>query len=193
MVSESKSASKTRVRTLRDRLAHLSPVHVHKLLGTEAKRLMRAGSRHLVQMDFERDVYFRGDLFRLTLPHGAGASKPVRVTITLKSDRQRRILCNCDHCTATCDHMGAALGFILDEKFALGLSDIPKEGTPLELLSEEVLEQRAIAERALRAKEERFRIEANNSKTPWTDYLVTSQLSGKTYRVALRGCERGDS
>ena len=26
-----------------------------------------------------------------------------------------------------------------------------------------------------------------NSKTPWTDYLVTSQLSGKTYRVALRG------
>ena len=89
--------------------------------------------------------------------------------------------------------MGAALGFILDEKFALGLSDIPKEGTPLERLSEEVLEQRAIAERALRAKDERFRIEASDSKTPWTDYLVTSQLSGKTYRVALRGCERGDS
>ncbi len=189
MVSE----SKTRVRTLRDRLAHLSPVHVNKLLGTEAKRLMRAGARHLLHMDFDRDVYLRGDLFRLTLPHGAGAGKPVRVTITLKSDRQRRILCNCDHCTATCEHMGAALGFILDEKFALGLSDIPKEGTPLERLSEEVLEQRAIAERALRAKDERFRIEASDSKTPWTDYLVTSQLSGKTYRVALRGCERGDS
>ena len=28
---------------------------------------------------------------------------------------------------------------------------------------------------------------------PWTDYLVTNRLSGKTYRVALRGSESGDS
>ncbi len=28
---------------------------------------------------------------------------------------------------------------------------------------------------------------------PWTDYLVTNRLSGKTYRVALRGTEPGDS
>ena len=97
-------------------------------------------------VEIDRDVYLRGDLFRLTLPH-AGGRQPVRVTITLKSDQLRRLCCNCDCCDGTCEHIGAALSFILDEKFALGLSEIPKEGTPLELLSEEDLEQRAIAER----------------------------------------------
>ena len=28
---------------------------------------------------------------------------------------------------------------------------------------------------------------------PWTDYMVTNRLSGKTYRVALRGLEPGES
>ena len=29
--------------------------------------------------------------------------------------------------------------------------------------------------------------------TPWTDYTTTSHLSGKTYRVALRGFDAGQS
>ncbi|MHB0956200.1 MAG: DEAD/DEAH box helicase [Pirellulaceae bacterium] len=184
---------KRRVRTLRDRLSHLNYAQACKLLGADAKRLMRPAEKYIQHVEIDRDVYLRGDLFRLTLPEGGGNGHPVRVSITLRSDHLRRLCCKCDGCDGPCEHMGAAFTFILEEKYALGLSEIPKEGTPLELLSEEVLEQRAIAERAQRAKEERFRVVSKDTKVPWTDYVVTSQSSGKTYRVALRGPQRGDS
>ncbi|MHB8973418.1 MAG: DEAD/DEAH box helicase [Pirellulaceae bacterium] len=184
---------KRRVRTLRDRLSHLNPPQADKLLGPDGKRLIRSGAKHLQHVEIDRDVYLRGDLFRLTLPHAGGKDRPIRVTITLRSDHLRRLCCNCDCCDGVCEHIGAALAFILEEKFALGLSEIPKEGTPSELLSEEDLELRAIAERAQRAKQERFRMVSKDAKSPWTDYVVTSQASGKTYRVALRGQQRGAS
>jgi hypothetical protein len=184
---------KRRVRTLRDRLSHLNYPQACKLLGPHAKRLMRRSEKLLQHVKIDRDVYLRGDLFRLTLPRVGAQGQSVRVTITLKSDHLRRLCCNCDCCEGVCEHIGAALTFVLEEKFALGLSEIPKEGTPLELLSEEDLELRAIAERALRAKQERFRMVSADSQSPWTDYVVTSQSSGKTYRVALRGQQRGES
>ncbi len=187
------TTQKRRIRTLRDRLAHLSYAQACKLLGPGGKALMRSGGRFHDNIDLDRDVYLRGDLFRLILPHDRQEENPVRVTITQKGDRLGRLCCNCDVCGGTCEHVAAALSLILDEKFALGLSDIPKEGTPLELLSESDLEQRAIAERAQRAVKERFRLTSKNAKIPWTDYVVTSQSSGKTYRVALRGEQRGDS
>lgn len=187
------TGKKRRVRTLRDRLSHLNYTQACKLLGPQATRLMRRSGKLLQHVEFDRDVYLRGDLFRLTLPRAASDKQPVRVTITLKSDQQRRLCCNCDCCHGTCEHIAAALTFILDEKYALGLSEIPKEGTPLELLSEADLELRAIAERKQRAKQERFRLTSQQPKTPWTDYVVTSGTSGKTYRVALRGLERGES
>jgi len=184
---------KRRVRTLRDRLAHLSYTQASKLLGPNAKTLLRSGGEFLDRVDLDRDVYLRGDLFRLILREVDRDGNNVRVTITQRSDRLGRLCCNCDACQATCVHLGAALSLVLEEKFALGLSDIPKEGTPLELLNESELEQRAIAERARRAKQERFRLASKNAKIPWTDYVVTSQSSGKTYRVALRGEPRGES
>ena len=184
---------KRRVRTLRDRLSHLSYVQACKLLGPNAKQLMRSGGKYLDPVELDRDVYLRGDLFRLILPRAGENGQNIRVTITQRSDKLQRLGCNCDACDSVCEHIGAALSLILEEKFALGLSEIPKEGTPLELLSERDLEQRAIAERAQRAKQERFRLTSKNPKMPWTDYVVTSQSSGKTYRVALRGEQRGDS
>ena len=51
----------------------------------------------------------------------------------------------------------------------------------------------ALRERQKRAKEEKFRITSADPTKPWTDYTVASALSGKTYRVALRGEERGQS
>lgn len=182
-----------RVRTLRDRLAHLSYTQACKLLGPHGKEMIRSSGRFLDAVDLDRHVYLRGDLFRLTLPAALEDGEDARVTITRRRDRQKRLCLNCDACEGVCEHQAAGLSFILEEKFALGLSEIPKEGTPLELLKQDELEQRAIAERAQRAKKERFRLKSEDPTTPWTDYTITSSLSGKTYRVALRGPERGDS
>lgn len=184
---------KRRIRTLRDRLSHLNFAQACKLLGPDAKRLMRRGGELLQSVELDRDVCLRNNVFRLTLPDGAADGQAVHVALSVQSDRLGRICCTCDCCQGICEHMGAALNFVLEEKFALGLSEIPKEGTPLELLSEEDLELRAVAERAQRARQERFRITAQDSRSPWTDYVVTSRASGKTYRVALRGLERGES
>ena len=47
--------------------------------------------------------------------------------------------------------------------------------------------------KAERAKTEKMKIAAADPGQPWTDYTVTSLLSGKSYRVALRSLERGPS
>lgn len=185
--------TKRRTRTLRDRLSHLNYNQASKLLGPQGKQMMRSSGKYLDEVDLDRHIYLRGDLFRLNLPRAGEDGQDIRVTITQRSDRQQRLCLNCDACDGICEHQAAGLSLILEEKFALGLSDIPKEGTPLELLGEDELEQRAIAERAQRAKTERFRLKSKAPETPWTDYTVTSVASGKTYRVALRGPERGDS
>src|SRR3954447_12178875 len=36
-------------------------------------------------------------------------------------------------------------------------------------------------------------VRAMDPARPWSDYLVTNRVSGKTYRVALRGTAPGDS
>ncbi len=187
------TTSKRRERTLRDRLSHLHFDQACKLLGPDGKKLLRQGGKYLPDVDLDRHLYFRGDLFRLTLPQAAGDGGAIRVSITKRAGNVGRLCLSCDACAGVCVHQAAALSLILEEKFALGLSDIPKEGVPLELLNEDDLIQRAIAERALRAKQEQFRLMSKNSKSPWTDYVITSSTSGRSYRVALRGTERGDS
>jgi len=183
---------KTARRSLRDRLSRLSYLQACKLLGENGKKLIRQGGQYDT-IDIERDVYLRGDLFRLTLRAAAEDLSDIRVTMTLMAARNHRLTWNCDHCETTCEHIGAAFSLILEDKYALGLSDIPKEGVPLELLDENELVLRAVAERALRAREEKFRLRSDDPKRPWTDYLITSGTSGKTYRVALRGDEPGQS
>src|SRR4029077_20917585 len=59
--------------------------------------------------------------------------------------------------------------------------------------SEQELIERAIEERWERARTERMTVKSANLDRPWTDYTVTSTISGKTYRVAVRGREPGDS
>ena len=74
-----------------------------------------------------------------------------------------------------------------------GLSDMPTEKLPLEMLSPEELVERAVQERADRASQEKMGIISAESETLWTDCTVYNPTSGKSYRVALRGWERGDS
>jgi superfamily II DNA or RNA helicase len=85
------------------------------------------------------------------------------------------------------------LSLVLEEKTALGLAAPPAEHSPAEALSEEELVERALSERQERARTERMAVRAGDPARPWTDYAVTNKASGKTYRVALRGTERGEA
>ena len=177
--------------TLKDRLSRLTFTQACELLGgpIEGKKLLYAGGKIAVE-NLEEQVYLAGDLFRLSLP-----DEDIIVTITMRQDQVKRMLLNCDTCDAPCDHLGAALSLILDSKSSLGLAKPPVEREAVEPFDEQQLIERALSERQQRAKDEKFNVEAaaKDSKTPWQDYVVTSRLSGKTYRVALRGSEPGDS
>ena len=177
--------------TLTDRLSRLTFLQACDLLGgpIEGKNLLYAGGKTEVEK-IDEQVAIVGDLFRLTLP-----AEEVIVTITMRQDKEKRLLLNCDSCDTPCTHLGTALALILDSKTALGLARAPEERQPVEALSEEQLIERALTDRQQRAKDEKMTVEAvdKNSRTPWIDYIVSSKLSGKTYRVALRGPNPGDS
>ncbi len=176
--------------TLRDRLSRLTYVRACQLLGPQGAELIREGSKF--EIDTERDVYLRGDLFRVKFPHAPGGKNPV-ATITTMAAAGNRLKFNCTACETKCVHIGAAVSLVLEEKTALGLAAPPDENRPLELLSEEELIEQALADRQERARCEKFRITSSDDGKPWADYTVASALSGKTYRVALRGEERGQS
>jgi SNF2 family DNA or RNA helicase len=53
--------------------------------------------------------------------------------------------------------------------------------------------RRATADRQERAAKEKMTLRSLDPDRPWTDYTITSQQSGKTYRVSLRGFEPGQS
>lgn len=175
--------------SLRDRLARLTFPMACRMLGPRGPKLIQQGGAHHV--DVPSQVYFQGDLFRLRLPAEKG--KPVVVTITVRADRPNRMLYNCTVCVGPCHHVGTALSVILEEKVQLGLAAPPPETNGKVDLSDEQLCAQALAERDDRAQSEKMQTKSLNPSRPWTDYLVTSQLSGKTYRVALRGAERGES
>ncbi|MCC7474724.1 MAG: DEAD/DEAH box helicase [Pirellulales bacterium] len=170
--------------TLKDRLSRLTFAQACKLLGAEGRQIIRRGGKF--EIDLNDQVYLEGDLFRVRFPDAI-------VTITLMADAKDRLHWNCTACQWPCDHAGAAFSVLLEEKTALGLAVPPPERVPVESLSEDELIQRALAERDERSRKEKFKLQSHDSKRPWTDYMLTSAASGKTYRVALRGRERGIS
>ncbi|MCA9120991.1 MAG: DEAD/DEAH box helicase [Planctomycetaceae bacterium] len=182
---------KSKKLTLRDRLSRLTYVSTCQLLGETGKELLKHGAEY-DNIDVDRDVYLGDDLFRLKLNDYDPPQQPI-VTITLMTSERNRLRWNCTVCDETCKHVGAAFSLILDDKYTLGLSDAPIMDIPLEHLGEEQLVERAIAERAQRAKEEKYRLKSADPKQAWTDYVLTSATSGKSYRLALRGAERGES
>src|SRR5213594_4387392 len=189
----SSSAKKSTELTLIDKLSRLSYSQTVKLLGSDGPKLLRAGDR----WDFriEEDAYLGEDLFRLKFPLATGESESARVavTISLMADCYDRLHWHCTACESLCEHIGAAFSLILDEKMTLGLAIPPPERVPVESLSERELIERAIEERRERAGAERLTVKSADPKQPWTDYIATSTISGKTYRVAVRGHEPGES
>jgi len=172
------------MRTLRDKLSHLSFTQACKLLGPKGQALIMEGGRYEIVID--EQVAFDERRFRLTLGQAI-------VEIRLRSDKRRRFHLQCSLCEGACVHQGAALSLILEEKLALGLSAPPPERVPMESLSEEALVEQALAERRQRAREQKMRLKSMNPKQLWTDYIITNRMSGKSYRVALRGWEPGQS
>ena len=170
--------------TLHDRLSRLTFTQACKLLGTEGASMIRQGGKF--DVDIDAQVMIEPEVFRLRL-YGA------TVLITLDPTSRKRLYWNCSVCTTACEHVGAAFSVILEEKMALGLAEPPPERVPVESLSEEALVQAALDEREERSRSERMTLKSIDPATPWTDYTCTSALSGKTYRLAIRGWERGES
>ena len=146
--------------------------------------MIRQGGKY--DFNIEEQVAWGEDLLRINLGDAL-------VTFSMTPERPRTLGFTCSECTKACEHLGAAFSLILEEKLALGLSAPPPEKVPVESLSDEELVRVAIEDRAERAKTEKMSLRSIDGHEMWTDYTVTNRSSGKTYRVALRGWERGDS
>jgi superfamily II DNA or RNA helicase len=178
------STKKPSALTLRDRLSHLSFLPACKLLGERAKALLREGGA--LDVDPSEQVTLSDDRFVLRLPEA-------QVAIELSDESPMRLRVRCSACREACVHAGAAVSLVLEEKLALGLAAPPRERVPVESLDERTLIRQALEERAERARSERMRMTPSRPTIPWMDFTVSSAISGKTYRVALRGRERGES
>src|SRR5271157_3614426 len=176
-------ARKTRL-TLPDVLSHLSYAQARKLLGPRGQALLRMGGSASIDIDAQ----VRMDRHSFTLDLGEAVA-----TLRLGDTATGGMQFSCTACATPCEHVGAAFSLILEEKLSLGLAAAPRESIPLEMLSESELIERALADRAERARSEKMTLTPVDGKGIWSDYSVTSGLSGKTYRVALRGWERGES
>src|SRR5208337_1888169 len=150
-----RSSDLTKHLTLRDRLSRLTYARACQLLGPEGARLLREGAKY--EIDIPRDVYLRGDLLRVKFPSSSGGGDAV-ATITTMAAARNRLKFNCTKCETTCEHIGAAVSLVLEEKTSLGLAAPPDENRPLELLSESELIEHALRERQERADNEKFRI-----------------------------------
>ena len=169
---------------LKDKLSHLSYTQACKLLGTQGKQLIMIGGKY--DIDPFEQVTLNSERFRLDL----GEAK---VEIALDPMKPKRLNIGCSACSVACEHQGAALSLILEEKLSLGLSAPPPERVPMESLSEKALVKQAIDDRKQRAQTEKMRLKSMNPRDLWTDYIITSYASGKSYRIALRGWEPGES
>ncbi len=171
--------------TLRDRLSRLNFKQACKLLGPEGASIIRKGGKYSIELT-DDTVYLDNELFSIKV-HDA------LVIIRLADDRRNRLFFQCDQCKDLCHHIGAAFSVVLEEKTVLGLARPPDQGEPAESLGEDELIERTLQERKERAQSEPMAVKSAEPLLLWTDYLVTNSLSGKSYRVALRGWDRGQS
>jgi len=143
--SRAPKIKRTKRLTLKDRLSRLTYHRACQLLGPDGPHMIRRGATYQ-DIDLDRDVYFRGDLFRLKLRGAARGKDPV-VTITLMAPARNRLRFNCTACETLCEHVGAAFSLVLEEKTALGLAAEPEERRPLETLSPKELVEQALRDR----------------------------------------------
>ncbi len=189
----SKARSDKRRIGIRDRLGRLTYRGACRLLaeGDEGAARLRQGGRF--EINLPRDVFLGGDLLRVNVPDPELPEGRATVTIVEMTNQPQGLRLNCDRCETRCNHISAVLGLVLEEKLTLGLSAAPDPNEPVENLTETELLRRALADREERAGSEKMTLRAVDPTTPWTEYTVTSHVSGKTYRVSLRGFAAGQS
>lgn len=190
--------------TLFDRLSHLTYAKACRLLGANAKDLLIRGGAY--EIDIDAQVRLLPDRLEVTLG-------PARVSLEL-GPGTLGLASRCSQCEARsradkegagspgnqrgphndrCEHVGAALSLVLEEKTLLGLAAPPPERVPVGSLSEAEIAERALAERQERASKEKMRVRSENPKRLYGDYRVINSSSGRTYRVAFRGFQVGES
>jgi len=169
---------------LKDKLSRLTFREACKLLGPGGEQLIRQGGKY--DVDISEQVILKEDLFRVNLGDAI-------VTFSLTPEKPKSLRFACNDCSTACVHLGAAFSLILEEKMALGLSAPPPERKPLESLSDHELIKLALEERLERARTERMHLTPMSKNELWTDYAVINHASGKSYRVALRGWQEGES
>ncbi|REJ73647.1 MAG: helicase [Planctomycetota bacterium] len=177
--------------SFRERLARLTYIQACRLLGDEGEQLLGKGGRRW-DLNTEDHAYLAGDLFRVSVPDESLPTRKANVVLTQVTARKQELHLRCDQCETPCEHAGAALSLLLEQKLPLGLSAPPDETVPFELLTEQELLERALDERRQRAQQERMTLRSSNPDTPWTEYNLTSHQSGKTYRVSLLGERPGE-
>lgn len=183
--------SKKRV-SFRDRLARLTYIQACRLLGEAGEQLLRSGGKRW-DLNAEDHAYLAGDLFRVSILDETLPARKAIVVLTQMTARTQELHLRCDQCDVPCEHAGAALNLLLEQKLPLGLSAPPDETVPFELLTERELLERALDERRQRAEQERMTLHSCNPDTPWCDYTLASHQSGKTYRVSLLGEAPGEA
>ncbi len=169
---------------MRDRLSHLSFDEAARMLGTGGRRLLVRGGA----LDRPAPDALRIDDASARVDWADGAS----AALVFDPMMRRGLRLACTICRGgACLHAAGLLSLVLEHKSDLGLAAPPPDGAFA--AGEKELVEEALREREERAAKERMSIVSAQPDAPWTDYRVTSAVSGKTYRVALRGDARGVS
>jgi hypothetical protein len=176
--------------TMRDRMSHLTFEGACKLLGPGGKRLLLEGGA--LEIETPEDLRI-DDHEAMVVWDKSHPARHTTARLVLDPSLRSNLRSSCTACESACLHVGGLLAQILENKSALGLADPPPE-LPLTLSQNDAaIVEAALAERRERAETERMKIRSENETSPWTNYIVTNLSSGKTYRVALRGDQRGIS
>ncbi len=185
---------KSRELTLKDRLSHMNHGLACKLLGEQGRKLIQHGGSF--EIDLDRQVTVNDEVFQVRFPSASGTGNgPADVVVTIRRAAHERdyLQWQCNTCSTVCEHVGAAFSLILEDKMALGLAAPPPERVAVESLSEAQLVEQALTEREERGRSEKMILQPAQPESLWSDCTITSAVSGKTYRLTLRGWARGES
>ena len=177
--------------TMRDRMSHLTFEAACKLLGPRGKRLLLEGGALEIETP-EEDLRV-DDREAVVVWDKSDPARRATARLVLDPLSDSCLRATCTVCDGACPHIGGLLAQILENKSGLGLAEPPPATQLVTTNDDAAIVEAALAERRERADAERMKIRSQDGTHPWTDYAVTNLSSGKTYRVALRGEQRGVS